>query len=207
MGKTKVDLTGQRRGKLLILSENFDKKRRHWNCICDCGATRVVRQDALKPGGTESCGECIYDSQVSYSSEYIVWIGIKARCNNPNHANYHNYGGRGISICDEWKNDFNKFFEYVGPRPDNHNIDRIDPNGNYEPGNVRWVDKSVSAANTRLTCNNSTGHKSVYLNKNCPNNPYYVQVDRNGKKHQLGFYPTIEEAIKARNEFYKQVGY
>lgn len=82
--------------------------------------------------------------------EYQAWISIKARCYNPNSRNYKNYGGRGISMCSEWDADFMAFYEHIGPRPsDRHSIDRIDVNGHYEPGNVRWTTWDVQAVNKR----------------------------------------------------------
>ena len=199
MGKTKVDLTGQRRGKLLVLSENFDKKRRHWNCICDCGATRVVRQDALKPGGTESCGECIYDSQVSYSPEYFAWQAAKQRCFNPKTSNYSDYGGRGITMCPEWVDNFDAFYEHIGPRPkDRPYLDRIDFNGHYEPGNVAWVTAKQSSINTRVNKNNSSGTTGVHYNAKSRGKLWSAEIIRDGKKYYLGRFETKEEAVAAR---------
>ncbi len=83
-------------------------------------------------------------------AEYRIWNGIKQRCLNPNNAAYGRYGGRGISVCPEWQKDFKAFYAHVGSRPDRyHSIDRIDNDGNYEPGNVRWATAGQQAANRR----------------------------------------------------------
>lgn len=75
---------------------------------------------------------------------------MRHRCNNPNNEHYHDYGGRGIHVCDRW-NDFANFFSDMGLPPEGYMIDRVDPDGNYEPSNCRWVDKTTSARNKRVT--------------------------------------------------------
>ncbi len=90
----------------------------------------------------------------SQTSEYKIWICIKDRCNNQNHSGFHQWGGRGIAICDEWNRSFEAFLEHVGPRPSlDHSIDRINNDGNYEPGNVRWATRSEQMRNIRTNVN------------------------------------------------------
>lgn len=82
--------------------------------------------------------------------EYSAWTSMKQRCFNPNKPNFYLYGGRGISVCAEWDASFEVFYEYIGPRPSNgHSLDRIDVNGHYEPGNVRWATADIQAQNRR----------------------------------------------------------
>lgn len=89
-------------------------------------------------------------NHITYPKEYATWTGMKSRCSNPNETGYANYGGRGISVCAEWRHDFQAFFEYMGPKPDpSYSIDRIDVDGNYEPGNVRWATPKEQANNKR----------------------------------------------------------
>lgn len=84
--------------------------------------------------------------------EYIVWCGMKARCHNPNHTNYKNYGARGVIVCGRWRESFASFLADVGQRPSaKHSLDRIDRLGDYEPGNVRWATRAQQARNSRQT--------------------------------------------------------
>ena len=99
--------------------------------------------------------------------EHCAWVSMKQRCTNPKKREYEHYGGRGIKVCDEWMRSFLAFFAYVGPRPSaKHSLDRIDVNGNYEPGNVRWATQQEQADNTRtvkmVTLNGKTQSHSAW---------------------------------------------
>lgn len=153
MGKKRKDLSGVKYGKVLVVS--FAKrsgKHYYWNCICDCGEESIIRSDALMI--LKSCG-CVNNGQqiltkrfLSHgecdSREYQIWENMKARCYNKHNVNYKNYGGRGISVCDRWKNSFGAFLEDMGRRPsDLHSLDRYpDVDGDYEKSNCRWATKS-----------------------------------------------------------------
>ena len=159
-GHPAPDITGQRFGMLTVIERlpNSPDKRARWSCRCDCGKQNVVaRGESLKSGHTRSCG-CLHRRSHGDASsrkgpqapEYSVWAGMLRRCRNKRDASYPNYGGRGIRVCDEWANSYAAFLADVGRRPGSgYSLDRIDVNGNYEPGNCRWATAKEQVANRR----------------------------------------------------------
>ena len=159
----RLDLTGMRFGMLTVL--RFSHKRMTdngsaniWVCRCDCGNEKTSAIGTLRSGRTLSCGchlrlktiERNTTHGLSNMPEYTTWKAMKARCSNPNADDYANYGGRGISVCQKWENNFPAFLEDMGRRPDGMSIDRIDTNGNYEPGNCRWLPVEKQSENRRV---------------------------------------------------------
>jgi hypothetical protein len=124
-------------------------------CECDCGNKTEVSLNAIMTNKIKSCG-CLFKEgnntkhNKRYTAEYLTWIRIKTRCYNEKNDNYRYYGGRGIEVCDKWINSFQDFFNDMGEKPSpEYSIDRINPNGNYEPINCRWATKIQQANNKR----------------------------------------------------------
>lgn len=157
----KVDLTGQRFGRLTVLEFVPNEKDCHsfWSCRCDCGKTVTISGNRLKNGDTKSCG--CYNKEMlkkantvhggAHTRLYRIWAGMKQRCYYPNTSYYYRYGGRGITICDEWKNDFVVFRDWAMSHgyDDTLSIDRIDNDKGYFPENCRFVNAKTQCRNRR----------------------------------------------------------
>jgi hypothetical protein len=166
---------GTRFAKLVVVAYHSRNHlgRDSYECRCDCGKTKIVLAASLRSGNTKSCG-CLQPETVSRTAathgmsrpghrapEYSIWAAMKARCYNPNTEHYKDYGGRGIIVCQEWRESFETFIQDIGKRPSaKHSIERIDHNGNYEPSNVKWATTTEQTRNTRrnvmLTLNGET---------------------------------------------------
>lgn len=174
----KISIIGHTYGKLKVIAEVPEIRSpkgtsiRRVLCVCACGVQKMIRVDSLRSGGTKSCGCIQRDAQhrtffkhghaklKNQSHTYQVWSQMIQRCLTPSNKSFKNYGGRGITVCERWK-DFKNFVSDMGEKPSDLCLDRIDNDGNYELGNCRWTTRKQQNRNTRsnriFTINGVTG--------------------------------------------------
>lgn len=146
------NLIGKIFGEWTVASKALNTKRNEWfyNCICSCGLVESMAAHRLTSGNSTKCYRCRNKTHgMSNTATFRIWAGILRRCFNNNFKFFHRYGGRGITICDRWLK-FENFLEDMGVRPAMLQIDRIDNDGNYEPGNCRWVTSAVNNSNRNI---------------------------------------------------------
>lgn len=148
----KVELAGQRFGKWVVLHRI---KGALWRCKCDCGTEGSIQTGTLRLGKSKSCGCAGKDWCRTHGREgtstYNIWAGLIQRCTNPHNREYPRYGGRGIAVCERWLKSFSDFLSDMGEKPAGKSIDRIDNDGNYEPGNCRWATRKEQQRNRSTT--------------------------------------------------------
>lgn len=167
------DIRGRRFGRLLVreFAGINHAGLATWNCLCDCGTSKVLPGAYLTRGNTKSCGCYRQDKSradhtthgMTHTTEFKIWGGMKERISNPNYHGYANYGGRGITMCEEWFNSFETFLADMGPRPSpNHSMDRINNSEGYSKANCTWSTVKQQARNRR------TNHLLEYKGEKLP---------------------------------------
>lgn len=155
------DLTGMRFTRLVVIEFSHKKEKQYlWRCKCDCGTEKIVSGHALLQGSTKSC-KCLLRESVAARSRthgkdatpiYYSFYAMLKRCYNPKYEQFEHYGGRGIKVCDRWRNSFENFLADMGPTwAKGLTLDRVDTNGNYEPNNCKWSTAKEQARNRRNT--------------------------------------------------------
>lgn len=221
MVKVKEDMTGwimSEHGvpdsRLTVIKQTEDHVQstgRHdaqWLCLCSCGNICIGRQSRLKNGQMKSCGclnkERVKDVNTTHGLKntrlYNIWGHMKSRCNDTRNDSYELYGGRGITVCDEWSNNFLAFYNWAisNGYADNLTIDRIDTNGNYEPANCRWATNKEQAINRRIKSASKSGITGVRWYE--PTQKWQVRIGVDGKGVHIGYFDNKDDALKARLE-------
>lgn len=150
------DIVGKKFGRLLVLEQFRTNNRLYCRCRCDCGKELTVLRNSLIRNKSRSCG-CLKNELTiqrftthkhTGTRTFRIWLAMRQRCYCPSQKEYSRYGGRGITVCKRWRTSFQNFLTDMGECPEGYSIDRINSDGNYEPGNCRWADAKTQGRNT-----------------------------------------------------------
>ena len=202
------NLCGKRFGKLLVLSQADGRSSGHvrWSCLCDCGKTIITTGHSLRGGQATLCRDCLIakaaEARVTHGQSrtkahnctgaYTSWYNMLQRTTNPSNKQWEDYGGRGITVSEEYR-DFSRFFADLGPRPFNMTLERIDNEKGYEPGNLCYADRQKQARNKRARKDSETGWKGIIIR----GDQYRVLLGVDGKNKHIGYYPLTLAGLEA----------
>lgn len=210
------DMTGQNIGVWNVVEfAGISKyKKALWKCICSNGHESVIIGTYLR-SKQRKCSECIKDQGFKHgcarkgirrTTEYMIWASMIGRCVNLKNKRYGDYGGRGINVCERWLNSFELFLEDMRERPTaKHTIDRINNDGNYEPGNCRWTTNVIQNRNKRLYKKNKSGMSGITWHK--VRKKWQVGISVNGKTVYLGLFGELFDAMAVRKNAEIKYGY
>jgi hypothetical protein len=203
------NILGQKFGKWTVIefagykvtSQKTGNRQAFWVCECECGNYGEIASNNLKRRVSTQCTSCaLVKHGLSDHPLYRTWSMMIDRCYNPNCPHYRYYGGRGVRVCDRWLTGFDHFLADMGEKPSQaHTLDRVAINGNYEPSNCRWADRSTQNVNQRMKKTNKSGATGVNWHK--ASNKWVAQVCRGRKKVHIGLFDTVEAAKQARDKF------
>lgn len=210
----KKDIVGKRFGRLVVTQEyKIKNKRAYWLCVCDCGNSTYIYRQSLIKEKTQSCGCIVKRHGESNSRIYAIYNNMIYRCNTPTSPAYDNYGGRGISVCEEWmdkESGFVNFYQWAMQNGynDTLTIDRIDSNDGYKPYNCRWVTKSKNTAYANQSKQHRKADKGLYFGIS-PNGEYYEfeNASQFSKKHTLNANLVRSAANKTKYKTSKYQGW
>lgn len=184
--------------------------RKHFICtIVGCykeheaGGYCQAHYAKFKKYGDPLAGKTFESHGMEKSPEYSVWLNMKQRCYNPKNGRYIDYGGRGITICDEWKNSFSAFLKDMGTRPKRYSLERIDNNKSYSVDNCRWATPAEQNVNQRIRKDNKSGFRGIYLDKTVSKWVAFISID--GKERKIGRFPDKTEAAYIRDQCAMQI--
>lgn len=205
----KRNLLGMRFGRLEVLEQVLCERVSgrtdiKWKCRCDCGNVKDIYTHCLvrEKQPTVSCGCYHVDNKTvhgySKTSEYKSYKDMLRRCLDEESQDFHNYGGRGIQVCENWKASFINFYNDLGVRPKGFSLERVDVNGDYEPENCLWVDPLTQAANKRKSSKNTSGRTGVSWDKS--KDVWVACISRDSVVYKLGTFKDFVEACKVREQ-------